>query len=589
MRLWGQSTMAECSEHKYSNDRRLNKLLQGIVDAVTSFSAGSSLDCDGLTDSLLAEVGKYGTYQAERMARLARIGLALSGEENLDRLFEMIIREAREITYADAGTLYLVDDAERHLIFMVLQNDTMNTSMGGTSGVEISLPPVPLYTQEGNPNHANVSSHVALSGNIVNIPDVYEAEGFDFTGPRKYDEATGYRSTSMLVIPMKNHEGDIIGVVQLLNATIPDSGKVVEFASDKVEMVHSLASQAAVALTNARLINDLKDLLYSFVRSIASAIDDKSPYTAGHINRVVDLTMMIAEAVNASEDEDYGSIRLDEHELEELKLAAWMHDVGKITTPEYVVDKANKLETIYDRIELVKTRFSLIELTLVANYFRSRISLLEDGADTAQLASMDEQYEQAKDQLKEDLDFVISCNSPGEFMSDERIEQLESIGEKTFMQDGEKIPYLTEDEILNLSIRKGSLTDDERKAIEHHAEVTGTMLSSLPFPKRLAKVPEYAASHHEKLDGTGYPHGRTAEDLPLQTRILAIADIFEALTAKDRPYKKPMKLSMALKILGFMEKDNHLDANLLNLFRTNRIFQTYADRELDPSQIDEIE
>ena len=563
--------------------------MKDIFGAVTSFAAEPSPDQDALLDFLSAEICRYATYQAERMERLARIGLTLSGEEHLDRLFEMIIREAREITYADAGTLYLVDDEGRHLVFTVLQNDTMNTNMGGASGVEITLPPVPLYTQEGEPNHANVSSHVALTGNMVNIPDVYEAEGFDFTGPRKYDEATGYRSTSMLVIPMKNHEDDIIGVVQLLNATAPDSGEVVEFANDKVEMVHSLASQAAVALTNARLINDLKDLLYSFVRSIASAIDDKSPYTAGHINRVVDLTMMIAEAVNGAQDAIYGPVNLNEHEMEELKLAAWMHDVGKITTPEYVVDKANKLETIYDRIDLVKTRFSLIEKTFETEYLTERVSLLEDGADKGRLAAMDEAYEQARTRLGEDLDFVISCNSPGEFMSDERIERLKSIGERTFTQDGEEHTYLTEDEVLNLCIRKGSLTDAERKAIEHHAEVTGTMLGSLPFPKRLAKVPEYAAAHHEKLDGSGYPYGLTAEDLPLQTRILAIADIFEALTAKDRPYKKPMKLSMALKILGFMEKDNHLDADLLNLFRANRIYQTYADRELDPSQIDEIE
>ena len=533
-------------------------------------------------DDLQSQVARL----TEHLRHLTDIGLALSGEQNRDRLLEMIVSLARSITHADAGTLYIVDDSGAKLEFVVLQNDTMNVRLGGTSGNAITLPPVNLYGEAGQENHANVSSHVALAREVVNIEDVYCAEGYDFTGTRRYDAATGYRSQSMLVIPMENHEHEIIGVLQLLNAKNPNSGEVTAFSPVGLAAVQSLASQAAVALTNTQLINGLKALLYSFMQSIAAAIDAKSPYTRGHIDRVVDLTMRIAEAVNAQSDGPYKDVHFGENELEELKLAAWMHDVGKITTPVHVVDKSTKLEAIVDRIEMVATRFKLIGKALQADLLEKLLELAGTGASRQEMVGVTEEMERRRLELEDDLAFVVSCNKPGEFMSDERIERVKAIAARTYLDGEEQKPWLSEDEVKNLCIRKGTLTDAERKIIEDHTVVTIDMLSRLPFPKRLSRVPEFAGAHHEKLDGTGYPNHIGGEALSLQARILAVADVFEALTAKDRPYKEPMKLSQAMKIMGFMVKDKHVDPEVFGLFKSAEVYKDYALTHLSPAQID---
>ncbi len=532
------------------------------------------------------EVKSYADHQLLHIKQLADIGLALSAEGDMNKLLEMIVDAARDLSQADAGTLYILDSETNTLHFEILQNDTMNTRMGGASGDKITLPPVPIKVG-GKPNYTNVSSYVAISGETVNIADVYEAEGFDVPGPRKYDEATGYRSQSMLVIPMRNHEDDIIGVLQLLNAKDVDTGEVVAFSSDYVDLIASLASQAAVALTNAQLVQDLKNLLYSFIKSIAAAIDEKSPYTAGHIDRVVTLTMMIAEEVNACDSGLFEDINFTEDELEELKLAAWMHDVGKITTPEYVVDKHTKLETIHDRIELIETRFDMIEQIMRRSHLEKKLHMVQLGEkDPKVLEEMDLHLEQNVAKLKEDREFVANCNVPREYMDDEKVKRIVEIASKKYEIEGKSYYYLTADEAANLSIRKGSLTKKERHIIENHALVTKKMLSELPFPKKLSRVPEFASGHHEKLDGSGYPSGLTSEELSLQARIMAIADIFEALTAKDRPYKEPMKLSQALKILEFMKKDGHIDPDIHNLFMRKAVFSKYAKKELSPEQVD---
>ncbi|WP_432735647.1 HD domain-containing phosphohydrolase [Maridesulfovibrio sp. FT414] len=524
--------------------------------------------------------------QVSLVDRLTEIGLALSGETRLERLLEMIVDEARVLTKADAGTLYIVDKESRKLVFSILQNDTMNVRMGGTSGNEITLPPVPLYGPGNKPNQSNVSSYCALTGETVNIADVYEAEGFDFTGPRKYDAATGYRSKSMLVIALKNHEQDIIGVLQLLNA-LDDEGHVIEFSENVVDIIGSLASQAAIALTNTQLIQGLKDLLYSVIQSIAAAIDAKSPYTNGHIERVVTLTMMIAEKVNSMTEGRFADVNFTDDEMEELKLAAWMHDVGKISIPEHVVDKSTKLETIFDRSELVDTRFRLIAETLRTRQLQDTVEALRNGADAAEISGIEARYADVLSGVEEDRQFILGCNIPKEFMSDERIERVKEIAARTYESNGETFNWLTDDEVKNLCIRKGTLTDEERKIIESHARITQEMLSRLPFPKRLSRVPEYAAGHHEKLDGTGYPNALSEDQLPMQARIMAVADIFEALTAKDRPYKKPMKLAQAIKILGFMVKDRHIDPDVCELFIGSGLHMEYANAELDPSQIED--
>ncbi len=312
-----------------------------------------------LLDGFVKEVRLFVEGQTTHLQRLSQIGIALSAEKDINKLLEMIVDEAMIFTKADAGTLYVVDEDAHCLRFEILKNRTLKIHKGGTSNEPVDLPPVPLEI-DGIPNLTNVSSQAALTGEIINIPDVYEAIGFDFTGPKKYDLQTGYRSKSMLVIPMRNHRNEIIGILQLLNASDPLTGEVIPFPKEFENTIISLASQAAVALENARLIKELQELLDAFIRSIATAIDEKSPYTAGHIRRVTELTMMIARKINETETGVYQDHSFSADELEELRIAAWLHDVGKITTPEYVVDKAQKLATIFDRIELVRTRFALI-------------------------------------------------------------------------------------------------------------------------------------------------------------------------------------------------------------------------------------
>jgi len=315
--------------------------------------------------------------------------------------------------------------------------------------------------------------------------------------------------------------------------------------------------------------------------------------------------MRIAETINEQTDGPFAGVHFTPDELEELKLAAWMHDVGKITTPVHVVDKSTKLETIIDRIEIVRARFKFIGKSMQAELLERLLELAGQGATRQQLFEVTEEMDTRRQQVEDDLTFIESCNQPGEFMTDERIARVREIAARTYEDSldvngaggcaaggegqearHERKPWLTENEVENLCIRKGSLTDAERKIIEDHAVMTAQMLDKLPFPKRLARVPAFAASHHEKLDGSGYPNHLSAEQLPLQSRILAVADIFEALTAHDRPYKPPMKLSQALKILGFMCKDKHIDAEVFQLVTGSDVVRQYAESFLNADQND---
>jgi len=538
-------------------------------------------DAPGIIDSnqinrllqrVVAEIQEFTENQLRQTKRLTRIGTALSAERNIERLLELIVDEARKFTGADGGTLYITSDDEKELQFAIVQNDTLGVRMGGTGG-KITWKPVLLMKLDGEPNHENVSAYAALTGETVNIPDVYHAEGFDFKGTRTFDGQTGYRSKSMLVVPMKNHENDIIGVLQLLNARDEESGEVVSFSYECKEMTESLASQAAVALSNNRLIQNLEELMESFIRSIATAIDEKSPYTGGHVRRVAELTMDIAKRINEVAEGPYAERQFSEDELKELRIAAWLHDVGKVTTPVHVVDKATKLETIFDRIELLRLRF---ELCAIKAGLRTPASLPDSYPE----------YEKLKKAFEEEFQFLTEANLGNERMSEEAMNRVREIAGRTCELGGKPEPLISSEEVENLTIRQGTLTDADRQVIQNHATVTYKMLSQLPFPKKLRHVPEYAASHHETLNGKGYPRGLDESQLPLQSRILALADIFEALTAKDRPYKKGKTLSEAMKIMSFMAKDRHIDPDLFELFRREEIYLDYARRELAPQQVD---
>ncbi len=520
-----------------------------------------------------------------QISRLADIGYKLSTERHLPSLLNEIMEEAMRITNSDGGTLYLVTDDNR-LRFEIMKNISMGTDMGGISDIPISFYPVKLYLDDGTPNHHNVSAYVGLTGETLNIPDAYEDEKFDFSGAKGFDEKFGYRSKSFLTIAMKNHEDDIIGVLQLINATDAESGEVMTFSPDLQDLIESLASQAAVAITNVKLIKDLEALLDSFIQLIADAIDEKSPYTGGHCTRVPAIAMKLAERVNETTDGPFKDIQFSDEDMNELRIASWLHDVGKITTPEYVVDKATKLETIYDRIHEVTVRFEVLKRDVEIEYLNKVLAAEGD----EQTISEAEAWKEARiKQLEEELEFIQTSNTGGEFMADEKKDRVREIAKHALVIAGEKVELLPEDWVDNLNIARGTLNNEERDKINDHIVVTIDMLEKLPFPKHLKRVPEFAGGHHETMIGTGYPRGLTKEDMSIQARIMGIADIFEALTATDRPYKKGKTLSEAMRIMGFFKQDHHIDADLFDVFLKEGVFQDYAEEFMGKEYIDEVD
>lgn len=571
--------------------------------------------------------------------RLIDIGIALSAEKDTDRLMETILLEAKDLTNADGGTLYIRSKNDE-LEFKIVRNDSLGIAQGGTTDHEITMPPVPMFGEDGQPNMNNINTHVANTGQTIMIADAYDSTEFDFSGTKKFDEGTGYRSKSFLAVPLKNHQGVVIGVLQLINSIDPASNEIVPFNEDLMSLIEALSSQAAVALENQNLLDAQKHLLDSFIELMASAVDAKSPYTGGHCQRVPLLTEMLTEAACRSKAAPFSDFDLNEDEWYELHIGAWLHDCGKVTTPEYVVDKATKLETITDRIHEIRARFEICKREAV---IACQQKIIDGEGDPDELkAALDTELAA----LDDDFEFVAECNLGGEFMADEKIERLQKIAqrkwtrtlddrlgiayeekrrkeravakplpcEENLLQD--RIDHIIEHdgvvhsadpnnpygfrvdvpehkynlgEVYNLSIARGTLTDEERFKINDHIVQTIVMLESLPFPKHLARVPEIAGGHHEKMDGTGYPKKLRGEEMSIPARIMAIADVFEALTAADRPYKLPKKLSESIKIMGFMVKDQHLDADLFRLFLESGVYREYAERFLLPDQIDEID
>ncbi len=519
----------------------------------------------------------------ERIDRLNEIGIALSAESDTPKLLELIMMGAKSLTHADGGSLYFLKDGA--LSFEIISNDSLGIQMGGTSGNEIIFPEIQLVV-DGEENHSNVVTHCVLSDETINIADAYNEDGFDFTGTRNFDSNTGYRTQSMLTFPLKDHEQEIIGVLQLINARDIESGEVIAFSAIEQQLAESLASQAAVALTQRRLISELQVLFESFIRMIASAIDDKSPYTGGHCRRIPVLTMLLAEATHDTDLGPLKDFRITDKDRYELEIAAWLHDCGKVVTPEFVMDKATKLETIYDRVQTLETRFEILRRDAEIEYLRERMNN-SSGLSEQELA---EAFEQKCNNYRQDFDFLRKANIGGEFMREEDIARVQQLARIDWTDaSGRSRPLLDDDEVINLSIQRGTLNDKEREVINNHIVATIKMLESLPFPKNLQKVPEYAGGHHEKMDGSGYPRGLHKEEMSVQARIMAIADIFEALTASDRPYKKGKKLSECLKIMGFMKKNQHIDPDLFEIFIRERVYLDYAEAFLDPEQIDEID
>ena len=553
----------------------------------------SQAEISNLLETVPSNLRAYIDSLQNQISNMSAIGLALSKEKDLDKLLEMILLEAKRISNADGGTLYMMIDDQR-LRFSIMITDSLNIHMGGTSGKEIPFYPVKLYMDDGQPNKTMIAANAGLTGDTINIPDAYKAKGFDFSGTKAFDEKTGYRSKSFLTVPLKNHEDEIIGVLQLLNAQDVKTKKVIPFSDNVQKSVEALSSQAAVAITNKNLIKDLEVLFESFIKLIASAIDAKSPYTGGHCSRVPEITMMLAESVNDINDGPFAGIQFTDKEMYELKIAAWLHDCGKVATPEAVVDKGTKLETIYDRIHTVSTRFEVLKRDEEIKYLKKQLkiqkddSLIENEKKEA-LKKARSLYLKRIKQQEDDKLFIEESNVGGEFMSQDRKDRVNKIASYRWKDNGSPKPFFSEDEVYNLCISRGTLTPEERKIINDHIVVTIDMLEQLPYPKHLRNVPEFAGGHHEKLDGTGYPKGLNHSEMSVQAKIMAIADIFEALTARDRPYKKGKTLSQAMRILGFMKNDAHIDTELFEVFVKEKIYLKYAESFLDPEQIDEVE
>lgn len=560
-----------------------------------------------------------------KLDMLIKNGIMLSSERDRAKLLRQILVEGQSLLNCDGATMYLLTERQT-LRFALRTRDDQLPSME-----------IPLYDEAtGKPNDHYVSTYVALNNTAVVIDDVYRETRFDLSGTRQFDQGSHYRTVSLLTVPMAATDGEVLGVLQFINALSPEDGRVVRFGDDVLGLVEALAGQAAVAIDNLQLLEAQESLMDNLFRVIGTAIDAKSPYTSRHCNRVPELAIMLAEAAHADTGA-FASFRFENAEQwREFKIGAWLHDCGKVTTPEFVIDKATKLETIHNRIHEIRTRFEV--LLRDAEIERLQACLAGENAALAE-----SRCAARKQQLIDDFAFVAQCNDGARTMSDEDVARLEEIARTTWLRHfddrlgashaeiaryGDELaprlpaqePLLADKprhiiprdplqvpdpsygfkleipanlynhgELYNLRIRRGTLTEEERYKINEHMLCTIMMLEQMRFPKNLVRVPEYAGTHHEAINGTGYPRRLAEGQLSIPARIMAIADIFEALTAPDRPYKKPNTVSEAIRVLHALKKSRHIDAELFDLFLTSGLYRTYAEKFLTPEQIDAVE
>ena len=493
--------------------------------------------------------------------KLLNIGKIIASNEDINLILETILNTAIEITNAEAGTIYLKTKDEQYLKFVIVKNKIVNLQID-------SLPNLPLYIN-GKENLKMVAVVSALKDKIINIPDVYECQTYNFEGTKTFDKNTGYRSKSMLVVPMKNHEDEVIGVLQLINRI--KNNKIIPFTKTDEEISFSLSSQAAIAITKNTLIEDLEKLLHSFLQSIATAIDEKSPYTGGHTKRVEKITKIIINEINKTH---FKNNHYSKNEMKVIKMAAWLHDIGKITTPEHIIDKATKLQTVFDRIEFVLAKLEILKRDVEISYLKNEIDK--------------NTYQKHIYQLNDYSKLLKILNQGNEFTNEEMIKKLNKMQQYQLIIDNKQYSLLNKNELYNLSIQKGTLTKEELKTIQNHVKITIKMLEKIYFPKKYKKVSEIAGTHHEKLNGKGYPNGLKENEILFEAKILAIADIFEALTASDRPYKKAMTLSKAMNILYYMAKNNEIDKEIFKFFYEKKLYLKYAKEELKAKYIDEV-
>ena len=514
------------------------------------------------------------------------ISIRLTTEKDASKLLEEILQVVMSISNSDAGTIYSITD-DKQLKFETVINKSLDLYLGGASGKPVDFPNIDLFI-DGKENETAIVAHAVNSGEIINIPDVYAALPFDMSAARNMDARTGYRTKSMLTIPLKDHTDDIIGVIQLINVK-DQHDNIITYSDELVTLIRSFASLGAISLTNSTLIKGMEELFSKFVETIAMAIDEKSPHTGGHCKRVPALTLMLADAVHKIDRGPLANFLMSDADRHELDIAGWLHDCGKIATPDHIMEKSTKLETIFDRIEHIEAKFEVIKRDLEISYQKQIISAMKLNRPIEVL-----QFERLLDtelkQLSLDRAFLQRVNVGGEFLLDEDVANIDRIASHYHLTiNGKDTPLLNADEVENLQIRRGTLTLGERDVMKRHMDVTKNILDTLPFPKHLSNVSEYALGHHEKLDGTGYPQGLTKEQMSIPARLMAIADIFEALSAVDRPYKKAKPVSECLAILGKMVENNHLDADIFAVFVESEVYKHYINEYAIAEQLDFVD
>ena len=479
--------------------------------------------------------------------KILEMGVLLSSEQNLDYLLEHILQCIMELAHCDAGTLYLLDGGALH--FTIMRNDTLGTYSGG-HGPTPDLPPVPLRRE-------NVCALALIEDQIIRIKDVKNCREYDFSGPIRYDAMTGYNTRSMLVAPMRNREGEQIGVIQLINA-MDRSGRVCEFSEELSLVLESAASQAAITIQNARYVSEIKELFRSFVRVMSSAVDERTPYNGSHTRHMAEygdrfLDYLNEQAVRAGEPAPFSPAR-----REELLMSVWLHDIGKLVTPLEVMNKAARL--LPEQYREFLHRMEVVRL-------RAEIDCLSGRIDAGERDSLVRRTREA-------VQLVDAVNAMG-FLPDERLAELDALAALTYTgEDGKTYPWLTPEEHAMLSIRRGTLSDAERGIMEGHVSVTGKLLSQIRFSRELSHVPQWASAHHELLNGSGYPNHWSGDAIPYEVRVITILDVFDALVADDRPYKPGMPVERALSILESMaEREGKLDPELTRLFIRSKCWE----------------
>ncbi|XHS80494.1 CHASE2 domain-containing protein [Burkholderiaceae bacterium UC74_6] len=586
-------------------------------------AAGVAIGLTLVFGTLIASAMLDSLGDAQRkMVHLVESGLALGREHQREGLLRVTLNSARHISGCEAALIYLKTPEQSLAVAAQVGFDAAGLTDIPLAGAASPAPKPPAL-------RAMEEQHTLIIDCARGGP---HAQGLLLR------PASGAAVRSALTVPIMPREGQLLGVIQLINAVDPLNGNIVAFNERVTPFIEALAAQTAIGLDNQNLVEAQNALIESIIKIIAGAIDAKSPYTGGHCERVPELAMMLARAacdVQEGPLADF-SFRTDE-EWREFRIGAWLHDCGKVTTPEYVVDKATKLETIYNRIHEIRTRFEV----LLRDAEIERLRDIHERGISAEVA--EQTYVQRREQLQEDFSFLATCNVGGEFLAPERIERILQIGEQTWLRhfddrlglsDTELLRYagseaaplpaqekLLDDkpehiiqrtaaharavqqgfkltvpehlynhgELHNLRVSRGTLTEEERFKINEHVIQTIIMLEQLPLPSNLQRVPEYAGTHHETLTGSGYPRKLREEELSIPARIMAVADIFEALTASDRPYKKAKTLTESIKILSFFKKDRHIDPVLFDLFLTSGVYLDYAKKYLQPEQIDEVD